>query len=304
MDRLHEMGVFVAVASAGGFAKAGKRLRLSPPAVTRAVARLEARLGTRLLNRTTRSLGLTDAGTRFLASAQRLLADIDSAEKDAAGDAAEPRGHLALTASATFGRSILFPIVRSFLAAQPHVTVSVLLLDRVVDLIEEGVDVAVRIAELPDSSLVARRVGAVRRLLVASPGYLAARGTPEAPVDLRAHAIIAMSGLMPNREWRYVDGGKARSIQLAPRLEVNDALAALDSAEAGEGITLALSYMVAEAIRAGRLVAVLNGHGPVPVPVHLVHAQGRRVAPAVRAFMDFAAPCLAAALDDRAMPVP
>lgn len=298
MERLHEMEVFVAVATAGGFAKAGKRLRLSPPAVTRAVASLEARLGARLFNRTTRSLALTEAGSRFLERARRLLVEVEDAEKDAVGDTATPSGHLTLTASATFGRTVLFPIVRRFLATYPRVTVSALFLDRVVNLVEEGIDAAVRIGELADSSLVARRVGSVRRLLVASPGYLASRATPTVPGNLREHAIIAMTGLMSNREWRYVDGGKWRAVALAPRLEVNDAASALAAAEAGEGITIAVSYMVADSIRAGRLSPVLDRFWPGPVPVSIVHPSGRLPPPHVRAFVDFAAPRLRAALDD------
>jgi DNA-binding transcriptional LysR family regulator len=296
MDRLRELEVFVAVASASGFAKAGRYLRLSPPAVTRAVASLEDRLGTRLIDRTTRSLRLTDAGARFLVRAQRVLADIDDAEKDAVGDTSEPHGHLTVTASAAFGRAILVPIACAFLTAHPSVTITALLLDRVVDLIDEGVDLAIRIGELPDSSLVARRVGTVRRILVASPRYLKRHGAPTVPADLRDHAVIAMTGLMPKREWRYVAGGKARSVALVPRLEVNDALAALAAAEAGDGITIAISYMVGEAIRARRLVPVLDQFAPAPVPVQLVHAQGRNVNPTLRAFIEFSAPRLAAVL--------
>lgn len=304
MDRLREMEVFVAVAVAGGFARAGRRLGLSPPAVTRLVAGLETRLGARLFNRTTRSVSLTDAGTRFLASARRLLAEIDGAEKEAIGDAAAPSGHLVLTASATFGRSVLSPVIAAFLAAYPRVTVRALFLDRVVDLVEEGVDLAVRIGDPPDSSLVARRIGAVRRLLVASPDYLARHGAPAAPADLRRHAVIAMTGLMPDRHWRYVDGDKPRSIALAPRLELNDAAAALACARSGEGITIALSYMVGEDLHAGRLISVLDRFALAEAPVHLVHASGRVVGSAVRGFLDFAAPRLRAELDRLAMPVP
>ncbi len=296
MDRLYELEVFVAVATAGGFAKAGRHLRVSPPAVTRAVAALESRIGVQLLARTTRSLRLTEAGTRLLTRAQRLLAEFDDAEKGAVGDVAVPNGHLTVTASATFGRQLLAPIVHGFLAANPRVTVSALLLDRVVDLIEEGVDVAVRVGELPNSSLVARRVGMVRRLLVASPKYLERHGTPRVPGDLRNHAVIAMTGLMPNRAWHHVANGRARTIALAPRLEVNDALAALAAAEAGDGITIAISYMVSEGIRVGRLVPVLDQFAPGRVPVQLVHAQGRHVSPILRAFLDFAAPRLGVTL--------
>ena len=297
MDRLHEMKVFVAVAVAGSFAKAGTRLRISPPAVTRAISSLEDRLGARLFNRTTRSLSLTEAGTRFLESARRLLTDLDVAEKSAAGETAVPHGHLTVTASVTFGRSALAPIVCAFLAAHPRITVSILLLDRIANLVEEGIDVAVRIGELPDSSLVARRVGEVRRVLVASPGYVAKRGQPEAPADLKLHSIIAFTGLMPNREWRFVDRRGPNHVSFTPRLEINDAVAAIGAVEMGDGITIALSYMVAQQIREGRLVPVLDQFSPPPAPVHIVYPQGRLVTPKVRAFVDFARPRLRAALD-------
>ncbi|ACL63936.1 transcriptional regulator, LysR family [Anaeromyxobacter dehalogenans 2CP-1] len=296
MDRLHQLQVFVAVAEAGGFARAGARLRLSPPAVTRAIAALEGRVGARLFNRTTRTVRPTEAGLRFLEPARRVLADLETAEREAAGEGAAPAGHLTLTASVTFGRWALAPVVRAFLGLHPGVTASLVLVDRVVNLVEEGVDVAVRIGQLPDSDLVARKVGEIRRVLVASPAYLRAHGAPSSPARLRAHAVIAFTGLHAGREWRFVDGGRQVAVPVAPRLVVNDALAALDAAEAGDGITLALSYMVAERIAAGRLVPVLGRFAPPPVPVQLVHPHARLVAPKVRAFVDFAAPRLAAAI--------
>lgn len=292
MDRLHQMEVFAAVADAGGFAKAGRRLRISPPAVTRAVSALEARLGTRLLNRTTRNVSLTEAGLRYLEAAKRILAEIDAAEHAALGETAVPTGHLTVTASVTFGRWVVAPIVSEFLRAYPRVAASLLLLDRVVNLVEEGIEVAVRIGQLPDSSLVARRVGEVQRVLVASPGYLAKHGEPRSPADLKRHAIIEMRGLMPSREWRFVNGSTAVHVTVQPRFEVNDALAAIAAAEAGDGITGALSYMIAQKIADGRLAPVLMRHAPPPVPVQLVHPQSRLVAPKVRAFVDFAAPRL------------
>lgn len=297
MDRLHEMEVFVAVADAGSFAKAGTRLRLSPPAVTRAVSALEERLGARVLTRTTRSLRLTEVGERFLDSARRILADIDSAEKDAVGETAVPHGHLTVTASVTFGRSALAPVVCGFLNAFPRVSVSVMLADRLVNLVDEGIDIAVRIGELPDSSIIARKLGEVRRVLVASPDYLARRGVPQAPADLKLHSMIAFTGLMPNREWRFLDGRSGNSISFMPRLEINDAVAALGAAEKGDGITVALSYMVADALRAGRLVTVLDEVTPPAVPVHLVYPHGRMVAPKVRAFADYATPLLRQTLE-------
>lgn len=296
MDRLHELEVLVAVADAGSFAKAGARLRLSPPAVTRAVSALEKRIGTRVFNRTTRSLTITDAGQRFIERARRILADLEAAQREAAGEAATPRGRLAVTASVTFGRSVLAPVMCAFLDCHPQVTASLLLLDRVVNLVEEGIDVAVRIGQLPDSTLVATRIGAVRRLMVASPDYLARHGAPGSPQELRTHSVIAFTGLMPGRELRFGTGAGRTGVGLAPRLEVNDALAALEAAEAGHGITTALSYMVSERIRAGTLVTVLGRHAPPAQPIHLVYPRTRMVAPPLRAFLDFAAPQLRSAL--------
>jgi DNA-binding transcriptional LysR family regulator len=301
MDRLHEIEVFVAVAEAGGFAKAARRLRLSPPAVTRAVAALEERLGARVFQRTTRNLVITEVGRRFLETARRILADLDAAEKEAVGTTTVPQGHLTVTASPAFGRAMVAPVVGAFLDRHPRVTVSLLLLDRLANLVDEGIDVAVRIAHLPNSSLVARKVGMVRRLLVASPDYLARRGVPRTPHDLRLHAVVAFTGLMPDRAWRYADGTSTGTVSFMPRLEVNDALAAVAAAEAGEGITVSLSYMVADAIRAGRLVPVLDAFAPPPVPVHLVHPESRLVSPRIRAFVDFAAPLLKERLERRGL---
>lgn len=302
MDRLHEIEVFVAVADAGSFAKAGKRMRMSPPAVTRAISALEDRLGARVFARTTRSLTITEVGQRFLDHARRILVDLDVAEKEAVGETAVPHGHLTITASVTFGRSALTPVVCAFLAQYPRVSVSVMLLDRLTNLVDEGIDVAVRIGALPDSSLVAKKVGTVRRILVASPDYLARRGVPQTPAELRVHSIIAFTGLMPNREWRFLDGRSGQTVSFLPRLEINDAIAAIDAAVMGEGITIALSYMVADQIAAGRLVPVLEEFTPPAVPVNLVYPQNRLIAPKVRAFVDFATPRFRAALDRLVVP--
>ncbi|MDP1669633.1 LysR family transcriptional regulator [Phaeovulum sp.] len=297
MDRLHEIEVFVAVADAGSFAKAGGRLRLSPPAVTRAISALEDRLGARVFNRTTRSLTITEVGQRFLEGARRILTDLDLAERDAVGETAIPHGHLSITASVTFGRSALAPQICNFLSQYPRVSVSVLLVDRVVNLVEEGIDVAVRIGSLPDSNLAAKRIGAVRRVLVASPDYLARRGTPRSPSDLKLHSVIAFTGLLPNREWRFSSGQGPISVTLDPIIEINDAQAAIDAAEMGHGITVALSYMVHDRIKAGKLVEVLDSVAPPPQPVHLVYPKTRLIAPKIRAFVDFAAPLLKQTID-------
>jgi len=296
IDRLHAMQVFAAVAEAGSFAGAAARLRLSPPAVTRAVAALEQHLGVRLLQRTTRSLRLTEPGLGFLASTRRLLAELDEAERSAAGATATPSGHLRLTAPLAFGRMHVMPVLAAFLRGQPRVTATLITLDRVANLIEEGFDVALRIAQLPDSGIIVRKVGEVRRLWVASPAYLGRHGTPEQPEALRSHELIAFDGVFPGGEWRFVRDGRAVAVGLAPRLIVNDALAAVLAAERGDGLTMVLSYMAAPQLAAGTLVTILDAFAPPEVPVQLVYPESRLVAAKVRAFVDFAAPRLGRAL--------
>ena len=292
MDRFQELRVFIAVADAKGFAKAAVALHSSPPAVTRTVAALEDRLGARLFDRTTRAVHLTEAGARFLEDARRVLVDLDVAEQEVRGEARLATGQLAITASVAFGRSVLKSIVAEFVEAHPLVKVSMLLFDRVVDLVDEGFDLAVRIAHLPDSTLVATSIGEVRRILVANPEYLRKRGTPRKPADLKTHSLISHTTLLSGREWRFVEHGKAGRMALQPSIETNDADANIALAQDGSGITIALSYMVAEQIKASTLVPVLENFCPPPVPVHLIYAQRRIIAPKVRAFVDFAVPRL------------
>lgn len=289
MDRFQAMAVFVAVAEEEGFAAAARRLSLSPPVVTRAVAAIEERLGTRLLNRTTRNVRLTDAGRRYLDDCRRILAEIDEAEETAAGLHREPRGQLSITASVLFGRMYVAPILLAFLDRFPEVTARTLFVDRVVNLTEEGLDVAVRIAELPDSGLTALRVGSVRRVVCASPAYLAEHGIPQEPQDLAHHRTIVFRGLTPVAEWMFRDEAGEIAVRPAPRLVVNTAEMAITAAVEGHGITRVLSYMVAPELAAGRLKIVLAAFEPRPVPIHLVHQEGRRASARVRAFLDFAA---------------
>jgi DNA-binding transcriptional LysR family regulator len=296
MDRFHELRVMLTVVETGGFAKAAARLNSSPPAITRAIAGLEARLGVELFKRTTRRVHLTENG-RVLAERARLVLDnLEAAEKEASGESALPTGQLTITAPVTMGRSVLSPLIVAFLDAYPRVTARAILLDRVVNLVEEGIDVGLRVGQLPSSSMMSRTVGEVRRLLVASPAYLRRRGAPRAPADLKLHSIIAISGLMPNREWSYAGARGTGRITLHSRFEINDAAAAIGAAEAGDGITSALSYMVARQIREGMLVPVLERYTPPGVPVQLVYPETRLVAPKVRAFIDFVTPRLRAAL--------
>ena len=296
MDRFNELKVFVSVAECGVFAKAAARLRSSPPAVTRTVAALEQRVGVQLFNRTTRMVSMTEAGRRFLEHARRILTDLDVAESELAGESTMPSGHLTITSPVTMGRMMLPSIVTDFLHAHPHVTAKVLLFDRITNLIEEGIDVGLRVGQLPDSSIIARHVGEVRRILVASPTYLSKHGRPKDPTDLKRHSMIAFTGLLPNREWIFGEGKTARRITLKPRFEINDAAAAIAAAEGGGGITIALSYMVANHIRERRLQQVLEPFAPSAVPVQLVYPESRLVAPKVRAFVDYAAPKLRTAL--------
>jgi DNA-binding transcriptional LysR family regulator len=296
LDRFNELKVFVSVAENGGFAKAAARLRSSPPAVTRTVAALEQRVGVQLFNRTTRMVSMTEAGRRFLEHARRILTDLDVAESELAGESTMPSGHLTITSPVTMGRMMLPSIVTDFLHAHPHVTAKVLLFDRITNLIEEGIDVGLRVGQLPDSSLIARQVGEVRRILVASPAYLSKHGTPKDPTDLKRHSMIAFTGLLPSREWVFGEAKTARRIALKPRFEINDAAAAIAAAEGGGGITIALSYMVARQIGERRLQQVLGSFAPSAVPVQLVYPESRLVAPKVRAFVDYAAPKLRSAL--------
>lgn len=235
MDRLRPIEIFLAVAEAQGFAAAGRRLGLSPPAVTRAIAALEARFGVRLITRTTRRLALTEAGRRLVEGGRRVLADLDEAEAAVTGEAAAPSGTLVLTGPVTFGRMHLMPVVADFLRAEPRVSARLVLADRIVDLVEEGIDAGLRIGALADSSLIARRIGEARRVLVAAPDYLARRGVPREPADLAHHDIVAFTSLTPALAWRWGDR-RGEAVTLAPRLAVNDAAAAIEAAERGEGI--------------------------------------------------------------------
>lgn len=295
MDRIETMKVFVAVVEARGFAPAARHLGLSPPAVTRAVGALEARLGVRLLRRTTRSLGLTEAGERFHADCQRILADLADAEAAAGGAQREPQGQLSVTAPAMFGRLHVAPLLLDFMTAQPRVRVRSHFVDRVVHLLDEGFDVAVRIAQLPDSGLSALRVGSLRRVLVAAPSYLEAHGAPLEPAALVEHAGIGFttaSGAVSPWTFR-VPGrrGEGDTVRIQPRWRMlaNTSETAVAAAVAGLGLTRALAYQVAPDVREGRLRILLAECEPTPVPVQLVHADGRQPSAKLRAFIDFAA---------------
>ena len=294
MDRLDELAVFAAVLEAGSLAGAGRRLRRSAPAVTRVLAALEARLGVRLVERTTRRLAPTEAGRRLALPARRALAAYDEALQAVADDGAL-RGLLRVTAPVVFGRRHVAPVVASFLETHPQVSAEVELADRNIDLIAHEVDVAVRIGSLADSTLVVRRVGQVGRLAVASPGYLERHGTPARPRDLAGHAILHSTGVPAAPVWRFAAGTAAdRAVRLAPRFTVNEIEAVLAAACAGRGIARPLSYQVADELADGRLVRLLRDYEPAPAPVHLVVPSARHMAPTVRGFLDHAAVALTA----------
>jgi DNA-binding transcriptional LysR family regulator len=284
MDRIDAMAAFVAVADLRGFAPAARRLGLSRPAVTRLLAALEARLETRLLQRTTRSVALTDAGTRYLDRARRILSDVAEAEGVARADRSEPAGRFVVAAPQLFGRLHVAPVLSASLARHPAVVGELVLADRLVNLVEEGVDVSVRIGHLSDSTLVVRRVGRTRAVVVGAPGYLRRRGIPRRPEDLARHDLVQFTGVSAAPEWRLARDGREIRVPLAARFSTNSNDAAIGHAERGGGLALVLSYQVADALRAGRLQVVLPGFQPAPVPIHLAYPTHRLLSAKVKAF--------------------
>jgi DNA-binding transcriptional LysR family regulator len=295
MDKLEGMRIFVAVADAKGFAPAARQLGLSAPAVTRAVAALEARIGTQLLRRSTRQVALTEAGARFHADCKRILGEIDEAESSASGAHRVPQGLLSVTAPVIFGRLHVAPVLQDFLGLHPGVSARSLYTDQIVHLLDEGMDVALRIAHLPDSGLVAVRVGEVRRVVVASPQYLAEHGVPRTPQEVSQHRGIGFSqhGSVSAPWVFYPPGSGTRSegVVAHPQLRhlTNAGDACIGAALASQGLVRALSYQVAEHVLAGWLHIVMADHEPPPIPVQLVYAEGRHAAAKVRAFIDYAA---------------
>lgn len=286
MDRLQALSVFVAVAEEAGFAAAGRRLNMSPPTVTRAVSELEARIGARLLHRTTRSVTLTEAGQRYLDDCRRILSDLDEADRHAAGIHAAPSGLVTVTAPVLFGRLVVAPALIDLLDLYPAISLTTFFVDRVVHVVDEGMDVAVRIAELPDSSLTAIRVGRVRRVLCASPAYLDGRGRPRRLADLKEHEIVTFSSMTPGVDWVFDVDGRRQAYKPQSRLLTNTADVAINAALADRGITRVLSYMIAEHVASGELEIVLEDHEPPPVPVHVVHKEAGHTTARVRAVVD------------------
>ena len=292
MDRFQSLSTFVAVAESGSFSGAARRLGQSLATVSRRVAELESHLQVQLLARTTRKVALTQAGQQFLSSAQQILSALDTAEKRAAGTATAPRGKLVVTAPIVFGRLHVLPVVADFLAIHEEVQIDLKLQDRVVDLIEEQVDIAVRIGDLPDSSLIARKIGRIGQTVCASPAYLRIRRAPEWPSDLQQHQCISFSRAAGPVHWQFVDGERTISQPIISRLTVNTAEAALDAAIAGGGITRLFSYQAAAAIGEGRLQPILQKFAPPTVPASLVYVSGTMMTAKLRAFIDFATPRL------------
>jgi DNA-binding transcriptional LysR family regulator len=264
-------------------------LGISPPVATRAVADLEARLGVKLLNRTTRYVRVTDAGQRYLEDARRVLVAADEADEAAIGINTEPRGHLTVTAPVLFGRIYVMPGIVDYLQRFPATEVSALFVDRVVNLLEEGVDVALRIGELGDSSFKALRVGSVRRVLCASPDYIARHGPPVHPEALVNHPIIVPANLGANIEWRFMQDGKPLSVRIKPRLSVTSNDSAIEAAVRGLGITRVMSYQVAHELESGKLKILLSKYEAAPVPIHILHREGRYAATKIRSFIDLMA---------------
>ncbi|UGY15925.1 LysR family transcriptional regulator [Bradyrhizobium septentrionale] len=294
MDRIDAMKVFVAAVDEGSLAGAGRKLRRSPAAVSRAVAFLEHHVGAELLHRTTRSLKLSDAGQRYAAACRRILSELEEADISAGGERSAPRGTLTITAPVVVGEDLLRPVLDAFMTEHPAVVARLVMLDRTVNLIDEGIDVALRIAHLADSNFVAIKLGEVRRVVAASPGYLAQHPVIGEPADLAKHQIIAMTHFGLD-SWSFPPAVKskvARAVQFTPRLVVNTVRAAVASASEGHGITRLFSYHIAEEIRDGRLQILLASDEHPPLPVHLLAPQGRFDVPKVRAFVDFATPRL------------
>ncbi|HVJ28978.1 MAG TPA: LysR family transcriptional regulator [Gammaproteobacteria bacterium] len=296
MDRLEAMSILVAAIEAGSLSAAARRLGTPLATVSRKVAELETHLKTRLLNRSSRRLSLTDAGESYVAAARRILDAVEEAERGASGEYRAPQGELIVSAPILFGRLQVLPIAIAFLEAYPAIDLRFVLSDRVVNLIDDRVDLAVRIGELPDSTLLATRVGSIRRIVCASPRYLAEHRAPKTPRELGDHACVTFEGLAVGDAWDFGTAPRTEAIEVRSRLVVNTAEAAVDAAVAGLGVTRVLSYQAAHAIRSGALEVVLREFEPAPWPVSLAYAGGRFLPLKVRAFIDFTAPRLKAVL--------
>lgn len=293
MDRFEAMSILVAAVETGSLTAASRDLKMPLPTVSRKLAELEAHLGTRLLARTTRRLSLTEAGSAYFEACKRILAEMGDAERIAAGEQSAPKGDLAITAPIVFGRLHVLPVINEFLALYPEINIRLMLSDRNIDLLEEQIDLALRIGRLPDSSMIATQVGTLRRVICGSPAFFGEHGMPFKPQDLAGLPAISLDMPRP-MAWSFAEGarGRQRSVDVRSRLSVNTAEAAIDAAIAGVGITRVLSYQAAEAVRQGMLTVVLADFEPPPLPVHLVHGRQGALPVKLRSFLDFAAPRL------------
>ncbi|MEI2677753.1 MAG: LysR family transcriptional regulator [Burkholderiaceae bacterium] len=288
MDKHHLISVFVAVVDANGFAGAARKLKVSPPVVTRAINELEETLGVRLLMRTTRVVRVTEAGARYADDCRRILAELAEADESASGQHGEPHGQIAITAPGWFGAKFITPIVTEYLNQHPKVSATCWFLDRLVNMVEEGVDVAVRIAELPDSSLQAISVGRMRVVTCASPAYLARQGLPRTLADLASHNIVCAGAVAPGHELRFSQDGRSRVLKMQPRLATTTNESAVAAAVSDFGLTQQMLYKVAEPLARGQLQEVLCDFEPPALPVHVLHREGRYASRRVRAFLDLA----------------
>lgn len=296
MNRLESMSVFVSVVDAGSLSAAGRKLRMPLPTVSRKISELEAQLKARLLHRSTRALTLTDAGKTYFAACKRILEDVAEADRAASGEYSAPTGELILTAPIVFGRLHVVPLLTEFLKVYPDVKVRLVLGDRSFNLLEDHIDLAVRIGKLPDSALVATRVGMVRKVVCASPAYLAKRAAPKKPADLSGHDCVSFASEMSSETWRFKANQSEIVVPVQPRLVVNTAEAAIDAALLGAGVTRVLSYQIEKAVKAGSLLTLLKKFEPEAVPVSLMYTGQRQLPLKLRAFLDFAAPRLRTAL--------
>jgi DNA-binding transcriptional LysR family regulator len=296
VDRLESMSILVAAAEAGSLSAAARRLGIPLTNVSRKVSELEAYLKTGLVNRSSRRLTLTDAGRSYVADCKRILELVGEAERAATGEYGALKGDLIITAPIVFGRLHVLPVVTEFLKAYPEIDVRLVLADRIVNLFEEQIDLAVRISDLPDSSLIATRVGTIRQVVCGSPGYFTARGMPGTPDELARHDCITFEALISPSVWTFAFGKATKSVPVHSRLIVNTAEAAISAAAAGVGVTRVLSYQVAQEIRGNRLALALEDFEPAPWPVSLVYTGQRLLPSKVRKFLDYAVPRLKATI--------
>jgi DNA-binding transcriptional LysR family regulator len=292
MDRLGAMSVFVTVVEAGSLSAAGRKLGMPLPTVSRKISELESHIKARLLIRSTTKLALTDAGKSYLAACKSIIESVEEAERKAAGEYSAPTGELIIAAPIVFGRLHVVPIVAAFLEKYPDVDVQLVLEDRPLDLLEHHIDLAVRVGELPDSSLIAVRVGQIRNVVCASPKYLKGHGIPKTPQELDNHGCInfTFAALMSPDAWTFRVGKSQISMRVRARLVVNTAEAAIDAAIAGVGITRVLSYQVKKVIQSGALDTVLTKFESTPMPINLIYPAQRLLPLKLRAFLDFATP--------------